>query len=447
MNIPRTHRLPARIAAVLAAAALAAPPARAALVDASRFPSAQAALDAAADGDRVWFPAGRYAIPRGGLVIARGIELFGDGEGSTHTTGTCFAHADARDDAGAFLVLRAAPGSARGPCGVRLHDFRIEGQRGPAPAADSLGHGIWCRQDGRFARGAVAPLLIERVTVAGVPGDGIHLEGGDLGVHSIQLATIRDCHVVECGGDGVRLRNAVTTTVSGGFTHENGRCGLVADDAPSLVVDHLAIEHNQRAPGAPRDAAQVVLRACHAFRLSSPYVEDYAAAGGPVTGVRIENCWGGVIEGGFFTNPAAVPGACGIRLGRGTNAVQVAGNAFDLADSMVVLANDPSCTNNAILPQAALRAADGARYAVGVGPAAAGNFVFDWAPGPAGGLPRAGGGLTLPSAGAPASRRPGTLWWNPATRRLAVRDSSGSRDLAPAPAPAPAPARRTARTR
>ena len=61
------------------------------------YPDVQSALDAAADGDRVYIPAGEWQAPEGGWKIRKSLEVFGDGQGHPrNSSGTTLRTLDLR---------------------------------------------------------------------------------------------------------------------------------------------------------------------------------------------------------------------------------------------------------------------------------------------------------------------------------------------------------------
>lgn len=101
------------------------------------FPSVEAALAAAQDGDRVYFPGtgSPYLVPLGtdssGWVVNRSLELFGDGRGTPSSTRATILVAQSGSD-NHVLALDATgaqpdAGGLRSLANVYIHDLRILG--------------------------------------------------------------------------------------------------------------------------------------------------------------------------------------------------------------------------------------------------------------------------------------------------------------------------------
>ena len=114
-------------------AAMAGPPGdRCVRVGAACYPTVQAAVDAAQDGDTVRIPAGRFA---GGVVITKSITIAGAGAASTHLVG-------------GEHVLTVGTWMAPSPPEVHISGVTLRGGR----AHNSPGVGRLHRQTGRFRR-------------------------------------------------------------------------------------------------------------------------------------------------------------------------------------------------------------------------------------------------------------------------------------------------------
>src|SRR5688572_6446928 len=91
------------------------------LVNAMDYDTIELALQAAQNGDRLYFPSKVWVVPVGGLVITRNIELFGDGASNPGDDfGTTFVPADNNSD---VIVFAPEPGVELQS--VYLHDFKV----------------------------------------------------------------------------------------------------------------------------------------------------------------------------------------------------------------------------------------------------------------------------------------------------------------------------------
>src|SRR5262249_14452601 len=157
-----------------------------------------AAIDAAHDGDRVWFPAGTYRIPDAGLIVDKHLEIFGDGIGAGDS-GTRLEPASDHGD-GNVIVIRSREGVPASY--VTIRDLRIANHGEPGTPGAGRGYGILLQQ-GPASRGVVNRVLIERVVVSTMAGDGIRIAGSDR--EAVILSTLTDVEVVGCHGNGLVL--------------------------------------------------------------------------------------------------------------------------------------------------------------------------------------------------------------------------------------------------
>ena len=161
-------------------------PAPANVLSVRDFATPQATLDAAHDGDRVYFPAGTYLIPDSGLVVTKQLELFGDGIGRGES-GTQL-RPRSRDGNGNVIVIRSH--GAEPPGYVTIRDLRIQNSGTPGTPSPGRGYGILLRQ-GPGSRGTVQRLILERLVVSAMAADGIRIEGADQGPNAVILSSRR----------------------------------------------------------------------------------------------------------------------------------------------------------------------------------------------------------------------------------------------------------------
>jgi hypothetical protein len=343
-------------------------PAAAAVLNVHDYATPQAALAAAHDGDRVYFPAGVYLVPDSGLVVDKQIELFGDGVGRGES-GTVLRPQSLSGD-GNVIVIRSRgtePASY-----VTIHDLRIDRHGPPGSPSEGRGYGILLKQ-GPASRGTVERLILERIVVAAMAADGIRIEGGKLGADAVILSTLTDVQCVSCRGNGLVLRNGVIISVERGYFNANRLAGLFADAVAALRLDKVAFENNQNRPqvDAPQYDTQLRLKLCHGFNVLGCYFENYAgtAPGARSTAIVLEDCHGGLLQGCFFSQSTYVPGSRGVLAMGGSTAITFGTNTYDMVGTTLQLEDTESAQSHVVFPQCALRpvASDSTAYALRVG--------------------------------------------------------------------------------
>jgi hypothetical protein len=347
------------------------------VLNAHDYPSPQAAIDAAHDGDRVYLPAGTWLIPDSGLVVDKPLELFGDGIGRGDN-GTVLKPRATNGD-GNVIVIRSH-GSAP-PGHVTLRDLRIAANGVPATPTPGRGCGILLQQ-GPASRGTVEQLIVERVVVVAMAADGIRVEGGDLGANAVILSTFTDVQCIECRGAGLVLRNGAVISVVRGYFNGNHREGVDAEAVASLRLDQVAFQKDQNRPrveDADRDV-QLRLKLCHGFNVLGCYFEEFAspAAGGRRTAIALESCRGGVVQGCYFTQPTYVPGSRGMLANAGSTSVTFGSNSFDQVATTLELEDTDAVHSHVVFPQAAVRPvpADSTAYSLKIGGHAARDVLL-----------------------------------------------------------------------
>ena len=179
------------------------------LINVLDYPSVQAALTAARNGDRVYmpslsapqpnYPGPAYQAPAGGWVIDKTLEIFGDGTGDIDLdTGTTIRPDNVGGVDDTVFTIKA---KTQFP---HLHDLKIRG----SAAARGTKHAIYCDA----TAGIVNALRIERVIVKLHSGDGFHLVGGANSY--IDGMTLTDCNAGSCRGAGFWLDRVTDGTIS-----------------------------------------------------------------------------------------------------------------------------------------------------------------------------------------------------------------------------------------
>ena len=313
--------------------ALWVPPAHAALLNVRDYPSPAAAIAAARDGDRVWFPSpGPYAAPPGGFLISKSLELFGDGMGN----GLTGASSVVPDRDGNAFVLDST---------VTLHNIHVHDllviRTGDAPGSRAALR-LALPESGEHK---LSGLRIERVAFVNLAGDAIALEGG--AQSAILLVSITDCEANSCRGNGITLRHTTTTTVMNGYYHDSDGFGLYAEAAGVRLIG-AAFEHNQLAGTNSDYHAQVRLKLCHGFTVLGCHFEEFASESRPArTALTLESCRGGQVASSLFVkNGAGVRGSRGVLILGGSRDVDIGANSWSFVDTLVAIrgANaNPGC--------------------------------------------------------------------------------------------------------
>ena len=345
----------------------AAWPAAAAMLSVRDYATPQAAIAAAHDGDRIYFPAGVYVIPDSGLVVDKQLELFGDGIGRGDY-GTRLRPRSEHGDGNVIVI--GAPG-AQPPGYVTIRDLRIEC---PAPGTASAGQGCGIQLVlSPAARAAVERLLIERVVVSGMAGDGIEIVGGTQGAGAVILSSLTDVQVVGCHGNGLVLKGGSVINVERGYFNGNRLAGIFATAVASLRLDQVALENNQNRPAVddPSYDPQLRLKLCHGFNVLGCYFENFAGAAphARTTAAVLEGCRGGVFQGCYFTQPSYVAASRGVLATGGSSTIMFGASSYDQVGTTIQLEDSPQAQSHIVFPQCAVRAVPGdtTAYALRVG--------------------------------------------------------------------------------
>ncbi|MHC4875306.1 MAG: right-handed parallel beta-helix repeat-containing protein [Planctomycetota bacterium] len=312
-------------------------------IDASRFPTLQAALDAIPEeGGLVRLPAGTFEITQP-LVLRRGDVVIQGAGAATHIVNTN------EDGQPALLVQHADEGKVKKEdrlWRVMLSNFRITGN-------EKSGHGILAH--------LIEEIFIQGVTVSYHGGDGIRLDHcyedprvsdclitynkavglNLLGCHDIVVAAnqfeenqdavhcidgfnlcMTGCCVDDHLGAGVVIENTYGSVVSGNMIEECNAEALIMDrDCYGNTVSANVIAHN---------GGGVDLRDAHGCAISAntfTIMKTNAVRIGPDSG-RI------TVTGNNFSNSNIGGG-----VKRGTNDLAAAGMTIESAEDLVVTGN------------------------------------------------------------------------------------------------------------
>ncbi len=283
-------------------------------VDASEFPTIQAALDALPDeGGVVRLPAGTFPIDQP-LVLEKGDVLLVGAGSATHIHNT-------DDDGKPALVVRP-PGLASNPKAkiwrVKLADFRITGN-------PKSGHGIEAT--------GVNEIFVDGLTVSEHGGDGIRLENCYEDPRIVDsLITYNKkagldliaCHDIVVAGnqfeenlDAVRCADSFNLCMTGNCVDDHLRDGVVIEKTYGSVVSGNMIEECQ-------GTAIVLDRDCYGIALSANVIAHEMAGG-----IRLLDAHGCTVSANTFTIVRRDALVIGPKSGR----IAVTGNTF--ADSFI----------------------------------------------------------------------------------------------------------------
>jgi hypothetical protein len=215
------------------------------------YQSPQAALDAADNGDRIYFPAvAPYIAPLGGWKIIKSLELFGDGMGISNFGSILRAF-----DKDSPVIEVVTP--ARNVC---LRELQL--QRGGT--GTGTGVGVLCRSTSSNPTTAIG-LRLRGLSVNGFPSHGIHLEGLNASAR-ISSVAIHDIDAKNCGGAGIFLKNAFDVRITDSTFAQNQLNGASATGG-SVALRACTFDGNVLAttfpPGTdPQLIGEVTLTAC-----------------------------------------------------------------------------------------------------------------------------------------------------------------------------------------
>ncbi len=277
-------------------------------IDASKFPTIQAALDALpATGGKVVLPAGEFEISEPLVLRAEDVRLEGAG------TATHIKNVNVEGKPALILVHPdGKQGRKNELWRIHLTGFRITGN-------EKSGHGI-------VALG-INEIYIEGVTVSYHGGDGIVLD------HCYEDPRVCDCLITYNKGTGLNLLGCHDIVVSSNQFEENqdalhcfdgfnlcmtGNClddhlgrGVVIENTYGSVVSGNMIEEC-------KDAAVVLDRDCYGITLSANVIAHNGA------GIDLVDAHGCTISANTFT----IMKTNAVRIGPNSGRIAVTGNSF-----------------------------------------------------------------------------------------------------------------------
>ncbi len=279
------------------------------VVDAARYPSIQAAIDALpATGGAVRLPPGTFEIKEPLRVTLSDVLIEGAGT-ATHIK-------NVNTEGKSAIILQHPDGTDSRNAEswrIRLANFRLTGN-------DKSGHGIEARR--------INEVFVEGVTVSHHGGDGIHLyycyedpricdslitynkkTGLNLvGCHDIVVAS----NQFEENQDAVRCIDSFNLCMTGNNLDDHLGDGVVIENTYGSVVSGNMIEEC-------RGTAIVLDRDCYGITLSANVIAHNASGG-----VDLRDAHGSAVSANTFT----ILGKNALRIGPGSGRITVTGNNF-----------------------------------------------------------------------------------------------------------------------
>lgn len=185
------------------------------------YASVQAALDAADDGDRIYFPGLQRYTTTTGWAIPKRLTLFGDGPGSW-TSGSGSILVSSHATAPLFAI-------ASGVSGVEIRDMQLLGPGGIGSSA-----GILCLASPSHQ---TQDISLSRLFIADFPGHGIDLSWPTISTGTLSRVSIDDCVVKNCGGAGINLLNVLLAHLAACQLIGNQKNGIAATGGSNAIYN------------------------------------------------------------------------------------------------------------------------------------------------------------------------------------------------------------------
>ncbi len=222
------------------------------------------ALDAAADGDRIYLPRGTYHAPANGWKVTKAVEIFGDGPGQANDwSGTTLNGNDANSD---VLVIAPPVNTTLGS--ISIHDIKI---KQPSPLGQRFGKsGISCVMSDPGQ--AIESLRLARVVVQNLTGNAFSLDPGSGVIRSLSIAL---CGAIGCAGYGFSIKNVLLARVALCASGGNDMGGLKIDSSGAAV--HLYLSGGD-AVSASATQGQVLFSSCPVAHMEGADCEGFGLA-------------------------------------------------------------------------------------------------------------------------------------------------------------------------
>lgn len=191
----------------------------------------QAAINAAASGDSIYFSAlsNPFVAPAGGWRIEKSLELFGDGQGPVIAPLASALHPL---DSGSPIFDIIPPAS-----NVYIHDLQLAGI--DDGEIQPNGVAIRCRSSASNPAKS-SNLILRNLQIQGFAGYGVYLEGyvttGASPVESpIDGLTLCDCRIRDCRGAGVHLKDVYEAHIASTVFENNKLQGLRVESSRAAI--------------------------------------------------------------------------------------------------------------------------------------------------------------------------------------------------------------------
>lgn len=293
----------------------------------------QAALDAAVDGDRIYFPGViPYTAPTNGWLINKSLELYGDLDGSLTGTikGTVLQQASAANP-----LFKVVPPARN----VHIHDLRLHGPEGTGTSV-----GVLCQST---SSAHLEEVRLRRLFIQGFPSHGLQLDGVHAVNGRIVGASIFDCVVRDCRGAGLSMLNADSVMLAGTSFRDNQLSGLVATSS-GVALYQCDFESNSRAAGLGTLDANLKLDNCTMARVDACRFIGFEQ--GPVKkALVLIGCGGAMVDACYFEVPPGTGREGIVVTGSGAGPVAILSNRFKEVNVLVRI--DSGARDCVLLPQ------------------------------------------------------------------------------------------------
>lgn len=312
------------------------------LINVADYPTVQDALDAARNGDRLYFPGSQvYEAPAGGWIINKRLEIFGDGPGNPDTyEGSVLVPASTGSPALNDVIVLDPP-AGEDLNNVFIHDLRIT--RRPDQTGTDGRSGIRLLS---ASNKKVSSLRLERVSISLMGGTGLSLLATDGAAGALVGLYMLCCDVQGCGGAGLDLRFGFQTYMARCRLDGNAEEGCRAFESEVAAYATSFEGNNPDTAGLGR--TQVNLTNCSVARIDAC---SFASFGSPNEAACVlQGAGGGQIGGCLFALDQFESTAIGVDAGAVSNgALLVLPNRFAGVGIAVRIANlAASCV---VLPQ------------------------------------------------------------------------------------------------
>lgn len=226
----------------------------------------QAAINASAAGNIIWFPAGTYGVGAT-LQLKDSRAYLGTARGGVTIKQLSSTNLDAVVATDSWYSNSTSTNSE-----ITIGHLKVDGNK--AGQTSGAGHGLVLR---------TWDSLVSDVEVKNARGDGIRIanesRNSTLLSNTCVNTTVRDFFVHDCDGAGIRCidggNNITDWTLKDGWVANSGTYGIRIDNASGWRVENLHTYGNQ--------LNAIQLNRCFGTRVEGNYVEDFGKAGASTT--------------------------------------------------------------------------------------------------------------------------------------------------------------------